>query len=285
MRMSLIVATVGRTDEVWRFLTSILAQSVSDVEVVVVDQNGDARLSPIIAKARSAGLTVRHLMQEERNVSRARNAGVHAAAHSIVAFPDDDCWYEPDVVERVLELFVCDPELTGVAARWMERPGAQLDSYQLSWRVMRRFKEINMSSIQLFFRRDAVLELGGFDESLGVSRWFGAGEDTDLVMRCVAKAKKLMYSPQICVHHAWSREVGGSYGDRWRRARSRGRGTGALCAKHQLPHYVLLRGLVAPILRCLVPPYQTRKIAAQLATSVGRWEGYARWRLNQRRAK
>jgi GT2 family glycosyltransferase len=284
--MSLIVATVGRTQEMWRLLSSLLSQTVRDFEVIVVDQNDDSRLFPIVEQARSAGLSIRHIKQDEKNVSLARNVGAQAALSDIVAFPDDDCWYESDVIECVLKLFQRYPNLVGIAGRWMERPGAEVNSYDLSWHSMSRFREINMSSIQLFFRRQVVLELGGFDESLGVSRWYGAGEDTDLVMRCVRLNQKMLYAPEICIHHAWSREsASGTHMDRWRRARSRARGTGALYARHLLPRYVILRGLVAPLLRCLVPPYRSRDIATHLATSLGRWEGYARWRRNEKRAR
>ncbi len=46
---SLIVATLGRTDELIAFLESLVAQSERNFEVIVVDQNPDERLEPVIA--------------------------------------------------------------------------------------------------------------------------------------------------------------------------------------------------------------------------------------------
>ena len=42
--ISLILATVGRTDELTRMFESLATQTFSDFEVVVVDQNEDDRL-------------------------------------------------------------------------------------------------------------------------------------------------------------------------------------------------------------------------------------------------
>ena len=100
MEMSLVVATVGRTVELQRFLESMRTQTRRDFEIIVVDQNDDDRLVPILEQAKGWGLDIRHVRQSEKNLSRARNTGIRLAEGAIVAFPDDDCWYEADAVER-----------------------------------------------------------------------------------------------------------------------------------------------------------------------------------------
>ena len=47
-RFSLIVPTAGRTTEVTELLTSIVAQNRNDVELIVVDQNDDDRIVPLL---------------------------------------------------------------------------------------------------------------------------------------------------------------------------------------------------------------------------------------------
>ena len=52
-----------------------------------------------------------------------------------------------------------------------------------------------LSSSNLFMKRNKYLELGGMDENLYT------GEDTDLYNRIIAKGKKLLYSPDVHAYH------------------------------------------------------------------------------------
>ena len=58
---ALILATVGRTVELNRLFDTLAAQSYRDFEVIVVDQNRDDRLIPVLHRARYLGLVIRHL--------------------------------------------------------------------------------------------------------------------------------------------------------------------------------------------------------------------------------
>jgi glycosyltransferase involved in cell wall biosynthesis len=79
---------------------SIVRQERSDVEVIVVDQNDDERVTPLL-EALSPELSIVHLRFSEKNVSAARNAGMMVASGEIIAFPDDDCWYPPHLLNEV----------------------------------------------------------------------------------------------------------------------------------------------------------------------------------------
>jgi len=82
----LVVATVGRTDELGRLLDSIAAQEYGPLRVVVVDQNDDERLAPILA---GRALELEHV-RSPLGLARARNAGLEVLERDVVAFPDDD---------------------------------------------------------------------------------------------------------------------------------------------------------------------------------------------------
>ncbi len=71
--ISLILATFGRSEELAIVLDSLAAQTDKGFEVIVVDQNPDDRLVPVLAVPR--GLTIRHQRQQEPNLSLARNTG------------------------------------------------------------------------------------------------------------------------------------------------------------------------------------------------------------------
>ena len=108
MRMaafSLILATVGRTKELDRLFNSLAAQTFLNFEVIVVDQNPDNRLVPHIERACSLGIVVKHVRHNPPNLAAARNAGIAVATGEWLGFPDDDCWYDPRVLEKIARRF------------------------------------------------------------------------------------------------------------------------------------------------------------------------------------
>src|SRR5579864_3540599 len=94
IKFSLILATVGRLDEVARFLQHLGRQTYRDFELIIVDQNSDDVLERLIRQYQGC-FPVLHL-RSEPGLSRARNVGLQHFSGDVVAFPDDDCWYAPD---------------------------------------------------------------------------------------------------------------------------------------------------------------------------------------------
>ena len=92
MRFSLVVATLNRVDDVRVLLQSLAEQTFTDFEVLLVDQNDDDRLRPVVEKF-APRLNLTRLHSTVRNSSHARNVGLPLCRGEIIAFPDDDCIY------------------------------------------------------------------------------------------------------------------------------------------------------------------------------------------------
>jgi GT2 family glycosyltransferase len=275
--ISLVMATIGRTAEIRRLVDSLAVQSERRFELIAVDQNGDDRLAPVLAEAAIHGIEVRHLHQDEANLSLARNCGIAAAAYDVVGFPDDDCWYDPACLAEVGRAFADDTELDACIALWEDRdPGcAGLPAHFLHWPTVSRFRSVPISSITLFIKRHSLEQIGGFDTRLGVGRWFGSGEETDLIMRLVRGGYRVRFVPTARVHHA----VGGPQQEPpgyWQSLRRRARGTGAIYAKHRIPPPVVLRGLLSPVAKAVLG--RAPSLGNGLAMALGRLEGYLGWR-------
>ena len=103
MKFSLIVCTLGRYEELDQLFESLRKQTYSDFEVILVDQNDKDYLNEIINEY-SNEFDIRHIFSE-KGLSRARNIGLKYVSGQIVAFPDDDCWYPIDLLERVNNFF------------------------------------------------------------------------------------------------------------------------------------------------------------------------------------
>ena len=277
---SLIVATYGRAEVLAPLVASLLAQTNTSFEVVVADQNPDDRVAPLLEPLRSRGYLGAHVRLSRPNLSAARNAALAVARGRYVAFPDDDCWYDPDTLARAEHHLSKAAGLDGLAARWAEAPAEPGDAAAdpITPARIRCFRAGNVASITLFLKREAVLAAGGFDERIGVGRWYGSGEETDLVLALVAGGYRIAHAADVIVHHRFDAER--AERTPLRLARARARGTGAIYAKHRLPAWVIARGLIAPLLAVPGPD-----LVAGAACSLGRLEGLMRWRLAERRGR
>ncbi|WIT10056.1 glycosyltransferase family A protein [Paucibacter sediminis] len=283
--LSLILATVGRTTDLDRCLDALAAQTSKDFEVLVIDQNRDARLLPHVARAQAAGLDVRHHRMDRASLSGARNLGLTEARGLYVAFPDDDCWYEPDTVEQVLSAFAASPELGGLSINWVEQSaalGEATSGSELNLAAWRAYRGGEASSISLFLRAELARQLQGFDERLGVGQWFGAAEEIDLVLRALGTGARVARLREARVHHAYGRQAAIPARRLWVSSLARARGTGAVYAKHRLSAWVVARGLVAPVLKAVLR-LNWQACVVGLATSLGRLQGMRAWRRAERK--
>lgn len=274
--VSLIVATVERTAELDRLFDSFAAQTFKDFEVIVVDQNLDDRLSPYLDRARRLGLAVKHLKHRPANLSAARNVGIEAAEGEWVGFPDDDCWYDDALLARLEPRFRCTDALSGAAVQWAEEGVPPELAPSLTWERSKQFRDIPVASFQLFFHRKLFERIGGFDCRLGVGLFFGAGEETDLVLRALRAGALLTYEPAAKVHHPLKPPAPTPQARL--AARHRERGAGALWAKHGLPAWVIVRGLMAPVLRPVLKGAFGSELKLGCAIVKGRLDGLLGWR-------
>lgn len=205
LRFDLVVATVDRVEPLESLLASLTAQTHRAFRLVVVDQNADDRVAAVLDA--HPALETLHL-RSDRGLSRARNVALPHLTGDVVAFPDDDCTYPPDVLERVATRLGADGGLDGVSGRavaadgtvdasW-ERDPAVLDLHNLWNRVI---------SFAIFLRRGVVEQVGSFDERLGLgsgSPW-SSGEEVEYVLRAIRAGARIEYDPSLTVTHARKR--------------------------------------------------------------------------------
>jgi GT2 family glycosyltransferase len=183
-----VVATRDRVGRLRRLLDSLDAQTVSDFEVIVVD-DGSVRHGPAAELARRHGF--RHVRRDASGgPSAARNDGWPLARAPLVAFIDDDCVATPGWLEALLA--ASGPVVQGrtlpeagelgpfTRSLWVEEPGPY---YQ---------------ACNILYPRTLLEELGGFD----ADAFPHVGEDTDLAWRALAAGATIDWAPDALVHHA-----------------------------------------------------------------------------------
>jgi glycosyltransferase involved in cell wall biosynthesis len=277
--VALVVATGGRTRELEILFKSLDEQDFKDFEIVVVDQNRDNRLEEICARWQSR-LKVRRLWTpSERGASRARNTGWVQTQCPIVLFPDDDCWYPPSFLSRVLNVFratnadiVCgraaDTEERDIngrfesAAQWVTRENVW--TTQIEWMII--------------FKRDALEAVGGFDPTIGVgaSTPWQSCEGQDIVLRGLAKGLKCYYDNSLYGHHP-ELNIYSPDKEMRRKGRLYARGMGHVLQLHHYTYWSLLNWVSRPIVKAclflLLGKFDRARYYRNVA--LGRWEGWS----------
>jgi GT2 family glycosyltransferase len=224
------VCTIGRRDALARLLASLERQASNSFELTVVDQSRGSDVETLL-KDCTVGQGIHHL-RSERGLSRGRNMGLRAARGQVVGFPDDDCWYDPDVVDRVCRYFQ-HPENDVLTGRTVDDRGNNSLSPHRgdSGIIDRRNVFASGNSNTLFARTSVAREVDGFDESLGVGAAtpFQSCEETDFLLRCLRRGHRLYFCHDFIVRHD---QVDDSTAARFARARLYSKGYGRLLRLH-----------------------------------------------------
>jgi glycosyltransferase involved in cell wall biosynthesis len=227
---SVVIPTRNRPGSALETLRTVLRSDYpSDrLEVIVVDNGSgeDARLEQ--SDLELGEVEVRLLREEAPGGSNARNAGLHAARGEIVAFCDDDVLVDRDWLAALALAFARDVRVGGAAGltlpRELETPaqvwyeGFASADRGLDRRVLDRrdpptdrplfpFTIGDLGSGENFaFRRDLLIELGGFDPALGTATATLGGEDVEAMFRVLLADRQVVYEPRAIVRHAHQRE-------------------------------------------------------------------------------
>ena len=105
-KVSVIIPTYNRAAQVRNAIASVLAQTFSDLEVIVVDDGSSDGTGQILGEI--FGDRIRYYAQANQGVSAARNRGIVEARGEWIAFLDSDDLWEKDKLEwqfKVLERF------------------------------------------------------------------------------------------------------------------------------------------------------------------------------------
>ena len=100
--ISVVIPTYNRVALLERALDSVLAQTLSADEIIVVD---DGSTDGTVSMLKSHYHGVNFIEQDNQGVSAARNAGIKTASHSWIALLDsDDVWHANKLERQVQEL-------------------------------------------------------------------------------------------------------------------------------------------------------------------------------------
>lgn len=176
-RVDVIIPAYNRARLLPRAINSVFRQTRADVcDITVIDDGSTDNTAEVVA---GYGDRVRYLRQSNRGAGAARNAGIRATHHPLVAFLDSDDEWFPDKIERQLEALARWPEVVLVAGRGNRRYGRSrtvphpVDDFPRDVPTDLApflFHQNVMSTPSVVVRRNVLEEVGGFCETLSRSQ-------------------------------------------------------------------------------------------------------------------
>ena len=273
MKLSLVVASVDRTQELHDLLQGFATQPFRNFEVVIVDQNKDDRLAAIVKKF-SPRFSLTHIRTDVRNCSNARNLGLAAATGDVVGFPDDDCLYHPDTMLRIVKHFTEDPRLTLLAGNCVSSDGRLINGRwtPVSCAIDDRTVWTTIIGFAMWMRTEAARQVGGFDPAIGPGTPWGSGEEPDLALRLLRRGGKGFYDVSIGVSHPDKTLTPHAIN----RAFLYGSGMGRVLRKHSIAAWIAIPYFIRPLGGMLLSMVRVRRshVRYYWQTFRGRLFGY-----------
>lgn len=199
-RLSVVIPAYNVEAFVAEAVGSGLAQTLADLEVVVVDDGSTDRTAAVVAALDDPRL--RLVRKPNGGLSSARNAGIRAAKAPFVGLLDADDRWLPDKAARHLELMAADPTIavTFSDSAYIDdrgrRTGQLLATRQTEPGLLDlvRYNHLGNGSTAVV-RRTAFETVGLFDEGLR------SAEDQDLWVRILHRGGRIVRISEVLTEY------------------------------------------------------------------------------------
>lgn len=279
MLISLVMPTLNRYDDIDLLMQSLQRQTYKNFELIVIDQNDNNKVEEIVSKYKEE-IVVKYVKSDKIGLSYNRNIGIKMAKGKIIAFPDDDCVYEDDTLEKVIKFFEENDDYRLYSCKTMD--ANKVDCFKKMYDGRCEISSTNimdtLTSITFFinFKNDNYTR---FDEKLGVGGEYGSGEEIDYVLDLLSKGYKGRYFGENIIYHPAKKHSKSK--EKYQRDFNYGRGFGALCKKEIVyrKNYKFIKVMGYKILRNIGGIILNKDRDYHDATIKGRIEGFRKYKL------
>ncbi len=208
------ICTYGRTEGVERAIRSVLNDPAVG-QLIVVDQNLDDRIVPLIAAVDPARTL--HIRTDIKGAGRARNIALNAAQSEVVCFTDDDCEANLGWATTMTDEVLSDSRVGLVFSNVDEpddgetgfTPSRVFDqpAQYLTWSRSPTPAQLGIGA-SYAIRVEAGRQIGGWDEAMGPGGHFPSADDVEIAYRLLLDGWAVRCTPSTAVLHLGRRSSG-----------------------------------------------------------------------------
>jgi len=196
-RISLIATVLNEADNIARLLDSLLAQTRSPDEVVIVD-GGSTDGTQAILRRYQGRMNLCIIVEPGCNISQGRNRAIQQASGDVLAITDAGVVLPPDWLEALCAPLLAD-ETRHVSGGFFVADPHSVFEAALGATTLPLVEEIQPesflpSSRSVAVRRAAALAVGGYPE------WLDYCEDLIFDLRLQARYAPFAFVPRAAVH-------------------------------------------------------------------------------------
>jgi len=198
--VSVIMPCLNSEWHIQTAISSVLAQTFNDFELIVVDNGSTDRTPEILGAVNDPRLRVFNL--PERGVSRARNLGLLKARGSFIAFLDSDDTWNAHFLEKMHAVLTSDDKAVLAYCGWQNSglPGPRGEpfvppDYENPDKAAALLEGCRWPIHACLTRRSAITEAGGFNPRLTI------GEDYLLWMEVSAIGPIILVPEVLASYH------------------------------------------------------------------------------------
>ena len=217
LSISAIICTHNREQYLGAAIDSLLAQTLTNIEVIVVD-NASTDATAEIVQQRLSDTRLQYVYEPTLGLSSARNTGAQTATGDILAYLDDDAVASPNWLASLLEVYHANSKvaIAGGKVTLLWPPGvinppawlsddlaSGLGAYDLGDQVQ-YIKNPNLTprGLNYSLRKTFLDSVGGFDVNLGrVGKNLLSNEELHMTQLALKRDWQVVYVPEALAAH------------------------------------------------------------------------------------
>lgn len=217
IELSVVICTYNRASILKETLESFInlrGSREASVELLVVDNNSNDSTAQVVNQYKAQLLNMQYVFEPKPGLSYARNTGISHARGALVAYVDDDVFFEPGWLDAVRRVFLDTPEASCMGGQsiplfeesrpewlkdeFLDTYGSTLSGNSIKWMV---YPE-HPFGLNMVFRREVFTKVGKFNPSLGrIKKNLLSMEETEYFLRVSQAGLKVIYNPAALLYH------------------------------------------------------------------------------------